>query len=85
MDALQYQVLALRVKLSLFNTVAHSIGYDRAYRRYWCFGTANTARLFVEDPDSHSLFCFDTAEVGIPGDTCDCVSDTRATGPDSPD
>ena len=28
-------------------------------------GAFGAARLFVEDPDSHSLFCYDTAEVPV--------------------
>lgn len=56
-------------KAALINAFGHSLGYDRHYRRYWCFsgagGAFGAARLFVEDPDSHSLFCYDTAEVPV--------------------
>lgn len=65
-EQLQLELAQLRAKASLLSASAHSIGYDRHHKRYWCFGaaggSAGAARLFVEDPDSHSLFCFDTAE-----------------------
>ena len=66
-EQLAFDVAQLKVKQSLFATPTHSPGYDRNHRRYWSFGSMGglngTARLFVEDADSHSLFCLDTAAV----------------------
>lgn len=65
-EQLQLEISQLKTKLSVMNVANHALGFDRHHKRYWCFGSAGglkgSARLFVEDADTHSLLCLDVAE-----------------------
>ena len=64
LEPLELELAQLRTKMSLFNVNGHAIGFDRHNRRHWCFGQAGkpmgAARMFIEDPNRHTLFCLDT-------------------------
>jgi hypothetical protein len=64
LEPLELELAQLRTKMSLFNVNGHAIGFDRHNRRIWCFGQAGkpmgAARMFIEDPNRHTLFCLDT-------------------------
>jgi hypothetical protein len=69
LEQLELELAQFRTKMSLFNVNGHAIGFDRHKRRHWCFGEAakpsGAARLFIEDPDQHTLFCLDTVQVRV--------------------